>query len=1089
MSTSRNSTAKICFGHELHEFFDWPISCNSCRFVSDFLCSHLCPSAAKIRIKIRKSTEEKECNVTWCDWPRLTEEDALRLLSDVYGLYGETESLPSERDQNFRITIEDGAEYVLKVANSSEDRAALDLQNRAMSHVAAKAAAVYLENLCPHLISSADGEEIATITTGDGVEHFVRLLTYLPGKPLALARPQLPRLFQSLGALLGRIDRFLSDFEHPHAVRDFHWDLQNAESIVGQYKNLLDPAGHELVDHFLQHYLEHARPRLTGLRKSVIHSDANDYNVLTRLDEDGLPIVSGVIDFGDMVYSHTVNEVAIAAAYAMLDKVNPLSVAAQVVAGYHVENPLSEDDVVVLYDLICMRLCMSVCIAAHQRQQAPDNEYLSITQAPAWALLTKLREVHPRYACCVLRAACGFEASAGSAALVDWLHTNRVRFSPLMDADLQRPETLVLDLSVGSQLLAQAKLDSRADAFERMIDDVLDAAGVAVAVGRYDEARTIYRADQFACETDELPENRTVHLGVDLFAQPGTAVYAPLDGIVVSVADNNAPLDYGPTLILRHQFDAADRGRGHFYTLYGHLGAEVLAAFQPGTGVTSGAQIATIADSAVNGGWPPHLHFQIITDLFDEQGNFPGVAAPSVRNVWTSICPDPNLILGIPDAAFPDGRRPAEEILAIRRRTLGKSLSISYRNPLHIVRGEKQFLYDVDGRAYLDVVNNVCHVGHCHPHVVRAGQGQMAVLNTNTRYLHDNIVEYAERLLAKFEDPLTVVFFVCSGSEANELALRLARTATGQNDILMLDAAYHGNTQALIDISPYKHNGRGGKGAPDWAHMITMPDPYRGIYRGTGPDAGGAYAASVKETIDGVQAQGRGVAAFIAESVLGCGGQIVLPETYLAEAYVHVRAAGGLCIADEVQVGFGRVGSRFWGYQTQGVVPDIVTMGKPIGNGHPLAAVVTTQAIADAFANGMEYFNTFGGNPVSCAIGSAVLDVIEAEDLQGNALRTGNRLMTGLSALTERFPLVGDVRGLGLFVGVELVLNPETRQPAPDHASYVADRMRDHGILISTDGPDHNVLKMKPPIVFDENDADRLVATLEKILQEDCLQV
>ena len=231
------------------------------------------------------------------------------------------------------------------------------------------------------------------------------------------------------------------------------------------------------------------------------------------------------------------------------------------------------------------------------------------------------------------------------------------------------------------------------------------------------------------------------------------------------------------------------------------------------------------------------------------------------------------------------------------------------------------------------------------------------------------------------------------------------------------------------------------------------------------------------------------MAAFIAESVLGCGGQIVLPESYFAEAYAHVRAAGGLCIADEVQVGFGRVGSHFWGYQTQGVVPDIVTMGKPIGNGHPLAAVVTTQAIADAFANGMEYFNTFGGNPVSCAIGSAVLDVIEAEDLQANALRTGNRLMAGLSALTERYPLVGDVRGLGLFVGAELVLDPETRQPAPHHASYIADRMRDHGILISTDGPDHNVLKMKPPIVFDENDADRLVATLEKILQEDCLQM
>ena len=828
---------------------------------------------------------------------------------------------------------------------------------------------------------------------------------------------------------------------------------------------------------------------MAGLRKSVIHSDGNDYNVLTQLDEDGLPIVTGVIDFGDMVYSHTVNEVAIAAAYAMLDKADPLAVAAQVVKGYHVENPLSEDEVAVLYDLICMRLCMSVCIAAHQRQLAPDNEYLSISQTPAWALLAKLRNVHSRYACCVLRAACGYAPAESSPTLVQWLNANQDRFACVIDAEIRTTETLVLDLSVGSHLLAQAKLDSRADAFERAINNAMDAACASVALGRYDEARTIYSADQFVCETDELPESRTVHLGVDLFARPGTAVYAPLDGIVVSVANNTDPLDYGPTVILQHEFDAGAGHRGQFYTLYGHLGAEALSALQPGMVVSAGAQIATIGDSTVNGGWPPHLHFQIITDLFGETSNFPGVAAPSMRDVWISICPDPNLMLGIPDAAFPASGRPAEEILAVRRRNLGKSLSISYRKPLQIVRGEKQFLYDVDGRAYLDVVNNVCHVGHCHPHVVRAGQGQMAVLNTNTRYLHDNIVNYAERLLAKFEDPLNVVFFVCSGSEANELALRLARTATGRNDILMLDAAYHGNTQALIDISPYKHNGRGGKGAPDWAHMITMPDPYRGIHRGSGPEAGAAYAANVKETLGSVQSQGRDVAAFIAESVLGCGGQIVLPDNYFSEAYAHVRAAGGLCIADEVQVGFGRVGSHFWGYQTQGVVPDIVTMGKPIGNGHPLAAVVTTQAIADAFANGMEYFNTFGGNPVSCAIGSAVLDVIEAEDLQANALHTGNRLMAGLSRLTERYPLVGDVRGLGLFVGAELVVNPETRQPAPHHAAYIADRMRDHGILISTDGPDHNVLKMKPPIVFDENDADRLVAMLEKILQEDCLQV
>jgi 4-aminobutyrate aminotransferase-like enzyme len=245
----------------------------------------------------------------------------------------------------------------------------------------------------------------------------------------------------------------------------------------------------------------------------------------------------------------------------------------------------------------------------------------------------------------------------------------------------------------------------------------------------------------------------------------------------------------------------------------------------------------------------------------------------------------------------------------------------------------------------------------------------------------------------------------------------------------------------------------------------------------------------VRDLVAQVQQQRRGVAAFIAESVLGCGGQIVLPDNYFAEAYRHVRAAGGVCIADEVQVGFGRVGTHWWGFETQGVVPDIVTMGKPIGNGHPLGAVVTTPEIADAFANGMEYFNTFGVNPVSCAIGLAVLDVIQEEGLQAHALRVGNRLLDGLRSLMDKHPLIGDVRGLGLFVGIELVLDRNTLASAGAHASYVAERMRDHGILISTDGPFHNVLKLKPPLVFDEQDADRLVATLDKVLAEDAAQV
>jgi 4-aminobutyrate aminotransferase-like enzyme/Ser/Thr protein kinase RdoA (MazF antagonist) len=425
-----------------------------------------------------------------------------------------------------------------------------------------------------------------------------------------------------------------------------------------------------------------------------------------------------------------------------------------------------------------------------------------------------------------------------------------------------------------------------------------------------------------------------------------------------------------------------------------------------------------------------------------------------------------------------------EEILAKRERLLGPSLSLSYQKPLQIMRGQGQYLYDERGKRYLDGVNNVCHVGHSHPRVVAALAEQAALLNTNTRYLHPNIVRYAERLLATLPEPLEVLLFVCSGSEANELALRLARSYTGAQDLIVLDGGYHGNTAALIDASPYKHDGPGGKGPPDFIHTAVLPDPFRGPFKGYGVETGRHYARHVQELAQGVLGAGRRLAGFIVEPLQSCGGQIVLPDGYLQEAFAQVRAAGGVCIADEVQVGFGRVGTHFWGFETQGVVPDIVTMGKPMGNGHPLAAVAATRVIAEAFANGMEYFNTFGGNPVSCAVGSAVLDVIEEEGLQENALQVGEHLLQGLRGLMARHALIGDVRGLGLFVGVELVRNRETLEPAAEEARYIIERMKEEGILLSIDGPLHNVLKLKPPLVFSLEDADFLVRTLDKVLDE-----
>jgi 4-aminobutyrate aminotransferase-like enzyme len=378
----------------------------------------------------------------------------------------------------------------------------------------------------------------------------------------------------------------------------------------------------------------------------------------------------------------------------------------------------------------------------------------------------------------------------------------------------------------------------------------------------------------------------------------------------------------------------------------------------------------------------------------------------------------------------------------------------------------------------------VAHVGHSHPRVVAAARQQIGILNTNTRYLHDYINRYAEKLAALLPDPLSVCFFVNSGSEANELALRLARTYTGQRDLIVLEAAYHGNTNALIDISPYKHNGPGGTGAPDWVHVAPIPDDYRGAYKRDDPQAGAKYASHVLEVIKELKLRGRRLAGYIAESLPSVGGQIILPPGYLADVYRYVREAGGLCIADEVQTGFGRVGTHFWGFEMQGVIPDIVVLGKPIGNGHPLAVVITTPEIAEAFNNGMEFFSTFGGNPVSCAIGLEVLNIVSEEKLQEHAWRVGERMLDGLRPFVERYPFVGDVRGSGLFLGVELVRDRETLEPATEEASFVADRMREHGILLGTDGPYHNVVKIRPPMPFNEGNADFLVETMDKILNE-----
>ncbi|XP_073830651.1 alanine--glyoxylate aminotransferase 2-like [Musca autumnalis] len=428
------------------------------------------------------------------------------------------------------------------------------------------------------------------------------------------------------------------------------------------------------------------------------------------------------------------------------------------------------------------------------------------------------------------------------------------------------------------------------------------------------------------------------------------------------------------------------------------------------------------------------------------------------------------------------------ETIKLRNKHIGQACQLFYRSdPLKIVRGQGQYMFDEQGTCYLDCINNVAHVGHCHPKVVRAGCLQMATISTNNRFLHDELVQCAKTLTSKMPAPLSVCFFVNSGSEANDLALRLARNYTKRQDIITLDHAYHGHLTSVMEISPYKFNQPGGDPKPEYVHVAPCPDVYGGNYKDKdhpNADMAEMYTKPIRDICDQLKAQGKGLAGFIAESLQSCGGQIIPPEGYFKAAYDIVHNAGGVCIADEVQVGFGRVGTHYWAFETQGVVPDIVSVAKPMGNGHPVGAVVTTPEIAEAFYNtGVAYFNTYGGNPVSCAIANAVMRVIDEEGLQENARIVGDYLLQQCREFKYEFDIIGDVRGVGLFVGLELVKDRETREPDTNAAHWVVNRMKQvHQILVSSDGPNANVIKLKPPMCFNQKNADEFLLAFRECL-------
>ena len=754
--------------------------------------------------------------------PGFSAADAQDLARRLYGIDATASPLPSERDQNFLMRARSGDLFVLKIANGSDDRALLEAQNAAIEHVAARTP------LCQRIVTTNEGLRVA-----DAGLHAVRLLTWIPGAPLASVVQPSQELLEDVGRSAAELDRALDGFDHQAVHRDFYWDLAGGLTLVRSLAPAISDAPmRSLVLETIEAIQRRDGGRLSLLARAVRHNDLNDYNVLV-----GDRGVTGVVDFGDIVHTYAIADLAIAIAYAILGKADPIQTACALVRGYQRVRPIDDEELQALFGLVQLRLCMSVAIAAHQQGQRPGDDYLGISQGA-------IRETFPR--------------------------------------------TAALDR------------------------DAVDAA--------------------------------------------------------------------------------------------------------------------------------------------------------------------------LRQAREPD-RRSAADTLAARHRVIGRNLSIAYRTPVKLVRGWMQYVYDETGRRYLDAYNNVPHVGHSHPRIVQAATEQMRLLNTNTRYLHDTLVQFATALTATLPEPLRVCYFVNSGSEANELALRLARARTGRRGTIVLDAAYHGNTTTLIEISPYKFNGPGGGGAPAWVRTVPVPDTYRGEFKAGDRHGGERYAQYVMRAAEELRRSEHGLGAFVAESAPSVGGQIILPEGYLRGAYAAVRQCGGVCIADEVQTAYGRMGTHFYAFEAQDVVPDIAVLGKPIGNGYPLGAVITTPEIADAFDNGMEFFSTFGGSTVSCAVGLAVLDTVIREGLRRHALDVGTTLLERLRPLKDH-ACVGDVRGSGLFVGVELVKSRDALDPATDMAAAVANRMRDEGILLGTDGPFANVLKIRPPMPFSRDDADLLATTLGRVLDE-----
>ena len=959
------------------------------------------------------STSEK---IATC--PSFSQDDALLFLKQEWNINKIIKPLDSYLDQNFLAEDDLGKKYVVKIANIETPEIWLDLQNKVLQHL--ESAEI------PKSVPALSGIEILVYKN-----HFWRVLEFLEGTMFSIVPFRSDKLLKNIGSFAGNFSKQMSNFNHVAAERPIQWDLQHAQALIEKWIHFIDNQHVVFVVQQIIKNWENKQEEIKSLRKSVIHGDLTRYNIL--LDPSGEEI-QGLIDFGDVCYSWTIGELAVLILESvMTGSPTPFEDAHKVIAAYHKNFPLQENEIELLYSLIQLRSAIIVCASARQLSMEPDNDYVRKQAIVDQEMFHKLSIEKNDFATALFLDACQFKIA-----------NDESSFFKINENSLFKKELILKEITINP--FSDIFNDGAWNDIVIFKKNILGKTESGFGYAAYKS--TIIKPSNANIETE------TIALGVFVFAPIGTSILAPSDLIFVSKNKEKSVFKWNELYVtfygLNHEFKAKDA-------------------------IKVGSVLGTIFEYDDTSILPLNLGIQIT-----KSDSVPLFCSPSEKKGWSLLCVDPSRYLGLVSVnEFVD----AKSLIERRSEKIQQAQEYYYQSPMNLVRGWKQYLIDDNGQVYLDAINNVAHIGHSHPKVADAAFHQLNKLNTNARFLYEDNILFAEKLLEFFPESLQVIFFTCTGSEANDLALRLARAYTNEKDVIVIDGEYHGNTTAVDEISTnLMDNPTASKSVRTFTHPLIQPNTFRGKYTDKGEDVASLYADDAHEKISFIQSQGRGVAAFISESLLGSGGGVEMPKGYLNKVYQAVHDAGGVCIADEVQIGFGRMGSHFWGFEREGVLPDIVTMGKPMGNGFPIAAVVTTKKIADAYKEKYTYFNTYAGNPVACQVATAVLDIVLEEKLQHNAAEVGGFLKSELEKLRDDFDCIGAIYGNAMYLGVDLVTSKKSRKPDSQKALWVCEAMKSKGIIIYPTGDYYNILKIKPPMCFTKQNASVLVSTLKKIL-------